>query len=181
MPFIPGQLVAALTFPGVILHEAAHMFFCRLRKVAVLDVCFFRFGNPAGYVLHEEITDFTSAFWVAVGPLVVNSALCVAFCLPALVPTRIFGQESLVSYFWIWLGVSVGMHAFPSTHDARGLWAQAKRAVSLRRPLALLSFPLAAAIVLANVLSVVWFDAFYAYGLGFLLPETLLRRLAGMG
>jgi hypothetical protein len=181
MFFIPGQLISAVTFPGVVLHEAAHMLFCRLRKVAVLDVCFFRFGNPAGYVIHAPIEDFTSAFWVAVGPLVVNSALCVGFCLPALIPTRIFGQESLLSYFWIWLGISVGMHAFPSTHDAQGLWAQAKRAVGQRRPLAFLSFPLVAVIVLGNLLSVVWFDAFYAFGIGFLLPERLLRRLAGLG
>lgn len=181
MLIIPGQLVAAVTFPGVILHEAAHLLFCRLRKVAVLDVCFFRFGNPAGYVIHEPIGDFTSAFWVAVGPLVVNSALCLAFCLPALIPTRVFGQESLVSYFWIWLGISVGMHAFPSTHDAQGLWAQAKAAVGKGQVLALLAFPLVVLIVLGNLLSVVWFDAFYAFGIGFLLPEMLLRRLAGIG
>jgi hypothetical protein len=27
--FIPGQLIAILTFPGVIVHEAAHQLFCR--------------------------------------------------------------------------------------------------------------------------------------------------------
>lgn len=47
MFFIPGQLIAALTFPGVIVHEMAHQLFCRLFRVAVLDVCYFRFG-PAG-------------------------------------------------------------------------------------------------------------------------------------
>ncbi len=180
MFFIPGQLIAALTFPGVIAHEAAHLFFCRLRRVPVFEVCYFRLANPAGYVLHAPIEDFTSAFLVALGPLVVNSVLCVAFCLPALVPTRVFGQEDLLSYFWIWLGVSVGMHAFPSTHDARGLWAQAKRAAGSGNLLAILSFPLAAVIMVGNVLSVVWFDAFYAFAIGFLLPEMLLRRLAGM-
>jgi hypothetical protein len=70
MFLIPGQLVALATFPGVIAHEAAHMLFCRLRGVAVLDVCFFRVGNPAGYVIHEEPKEFADAFWVAVGPLV---------------------------------------------------------------------------------------------------------------
>ena len=181
MFFIPGQLISAVTFPGVILHEAAHQAFCKLRRVAVLEVCYFRFGNPAGYVVHEPIEDFTSAFWVAVGPLVINSFLCVTFCLPALIPTRIFGQEDLLSYFWIWLGVSVGMHAFPSTHDAQGLWAQARHGARKGSLLALASFPLAALIMVANVLSVVWFDAIYAFGIGFLLPEILLRRFAGAG
>ena len=178
MILIPGQLVAIVTLPGVVLHEAAHMFFCKLRGVAIFDVCFFRVGNPAGYVIHEEIEDFTSAFWVAMGPLVANSLLCVAFCLPALIPMRIFGLDHPVSYFWMWLGLSIGMHAFPSTHDAQALWAQAKKAARELRPLALLSFPLAIMIVVGNVLSIFWFDAIYAFALGFLLPERILRWIA---
>lgn len=178
MFFIPGQLVAIATFPGVVLHEAAHMLFCKLRGVAIFDVCFFRVGNPAGYVIHEEIKDFTSAFWVAMGPLFVNSFLCVAFCLPALIPMRIFKVDHPVSYFWMWLGLSIGMHAFPSTHDAQTLWAQAKKAARELRPLAVLSFPLAAVIVVGNVLSIVWFDAFYAFAIGFLLPERILAWIA---
>ena len=46
---IPGLLIALATFPGVIVHEAAHMLFCRLRGVAIFKVCFFRVGNPAGH------------------------------------------------------------------------------------------------------------------------------------
>jgi hypothetical protein len=179
MFFIPGQLVALATFPGVIVHEAAHMLFCKRRRVPVFEVCFFRVGNPAGYVAHGEIDDFTSAFWVDVGPLVVNSLLCVLCCLPALIPMRVFGQGDPVSYFWMWLGISIGMHAFPSNHDARALWDQARKAARARRPLALLSFPLVVLIVLGNLLSFFWFDAFYAFGLGFLLPEFLLRHFVG--
>ncbi len=41
MFFIPGPVIAALTFPGVIIHEAGHLFFCRLFKLQVFDVCFF--------------------------------------------------------------------------------------------------------------------------------------------
>jgi hypothetical protein len=175
--FLPGQVVSAATFPGVIAHEAGHMLFCKLRKVAIFDVCFFRFGNPAGYVVHEEIEDFTSAFWVAVGPLVVNTVLCVLFSLPALVPARMFGSFDLVAWFWIWLGISIGMHAFPSQHDVQALWYHAKKGAREGKPLALLSFPLAVLIVLANVLSVVWFDALYALAVGFLGPELLLKRI----
>ena len=29
---IPGILIALATFPGVIVHEAAHMLFCKLRR-----------------------------------------------------------------------------------------------------------------------------------------------------
>ena len=154
------------------------MLFCKLRGVAIFDVCFFRVGNPAGYVIHEEVEDFTSTFWIAMGPLVINTTLCLAFCLPALIPTRIFGIAHPLSYFWMWLGISIGMHAFPSTHDARALWTQAKRAARQLRPLAVLSLPLAIVIVGGNVLSVIWFDALYAFAVGFLLPERILRWVA---
>ncbi len=86
MIFIPGPVIAALTFPGVIVHEAAHMLFCRLFGLAVLDVCFMRLGNPAGYVVHEPTERFGAAFLVGIGPFIVNTALCVVFCLPAFIP-----------------------------------------------------------------------------------------------
>ena len=59
MIIIPGFLISLATFPGVIVHEAAHMFFCKLRHVAVFNMCFFRIGNPAGYIIHEDISNFT--------------------------------------------------------------------------------------------------------------------------
>ena len=54
MFFIPGFLIAIVTFPGVIVHEAAHLFFCRWFKLEVYDVCFFRVGNPSGYVITRK-------------------------------------------------------------------------------------------------------------------------------
>lgn len=54
MFFIPGELISILTFPGIIVHEFAHMLFCRIRKVAVFDACYFRVGNPAGFVIKHE-------------------------------------------------------------------------------------------------------------------------------
>ena len=99
MILIPGQLVTLATFPGVIVHEVAHMWFCKLRRVAVIDVCFFRFGNPAGYVVHEEIKDFNTAFLVSIGPFIINSLLCMFICFPAFLPMRVFGVKSILSYF----------------------------------------------------------------------------------
>ena len=83
MFFIPGPVIAALTFPGVIIHEAGHLFFCRLFKLQVFDVCFFRFGNPAGYVVHQEIHDFRAQFFVSMWPFFANTLLCAIFCTTA--------------------------------------------------------------------------------------------------
>jgi hypothetical protein len=174
---IPGWLIGLVTFPGVIVHEAAHLFFCKLRRVAVFDVCYFRVGNPAGYVLHERPDSFTSSFLIAVGPFIINSLLCVLFCFPAFVPVRLFGKGDPMSYFLIWLGISIGMHAFPSTQDARVLWQQAKSATSKWNPLALISFPLVVVIYIANLLRFFWLDSLYGIALGFVLPEMLMKHI----
>src|SRR5260370_16504503 len=86
MFFIPGPVLAALTFPGVIIHEAGHLFFCRLFKLQVFGVCFFRFGNPAGYVIHEETDNFTAQFFVSMGPFFATTLLCVLFSTAPFLP-----------------------------------------------------------------------------------------------
>src|SRR5215510_8122568 len=142
MFFIPGQLIAMLTFPGVIVHEFAHMLFCKFRKVAVLDACYFRVGNPAGYVIHEQTSDFNTTFLVAMGPFFVNTILCLLICLPAYMPIKYFNIDHPLSYFLIWLGVSIGMHAIPSNQDASNIFEQAKENIKNKNILAILSFPL---------------------------------------
>lgn len=177
MFFIPGVVISIITFPGVIVHEAAHMLFCRLRRVAIFDVCFFRFGNPAGYVIHEETDDFTSAFLISFGPFIINSLLCMLICLPALAAIRYFDADEPLSYVLLWLGISIGAHAFPSAHDARNVWTVAKVEAKKWNPLAIVSFPLVIAFVIGNVLSVVWFDFIYAGAIGLLLSGKLLDVL----
>ena len=177
MVIIPGWFLALLTFPGVIVHEAAHMFFCKLRGVAVVEVCFFRVGNPAGYVVHGRPDDFTSSFLISIGPFFVNSLLCIALCFPAFAPVRIFGLSDPSDYFLLYLGLSIGMHAFPSIQDGASLWREAREAAGRMNPLALVSFPIVIFIYIANALSVVWFDYIYGVAIGLMLPEFLFDKL----
>ena len=81
MFFIPGQLISILSFPGVIVHEFAHVLFCKLRNVAIFDVCYFRVGDPSGFVIHEATPNFTTTFLVSMGPFFVNTLLCLFICL----------------------------------------------------------------------------------------------------
>ena len=178
MFFIPGVVISVITFPGVIVHEAAHMLFCKLRRVAVFDVCFFRFGNPAGYVIHEETENFTSAFLISMGPFIINSLLCIVICLPAMAPLKFFGTvDDPISVVLLWLGISIGAHAFPSAHDSQNVWRLAKVEARKRNLLAIASFPIVAVMFVGNVLSVVWFDVIYAFGIGVALPGAVLDAL----
>lgn len=171
---IPGFIVSWATFPGVIVHEAAHMLFCRLRGVAILDVCFFRFGNPSGYVVHEEPADFTTAFLISVGPLFVNTVLCMLICFPIYLPIQVYHAGSPLNYVLLWLGVSIGMNAFPSIPDANNLFHHARKAWRSMNPLAIVSFPLIVLIYLANALAFFWFDYLYGLAVGLWLPKLLL-------
>ena len=171
---IPGFLISILTFPGVIVHEAAHLLFCKLRRVAVLDVCYFQIKNPNGYVMHEPPADFLSSFLISVGPFIVNSLLCILFCFPAFFPVRIFHRSDPVSYFFLWLGLSIGMHAFPSFGDAKVLWQTATQAARHYNPLAIISLPLVGLIMLANLGSIFWLDLAYGMAIGLGLPELML-------
>jgi hypothetical protein len=174
---VPGWLVAAATFPGIIVHEAAHMMFCRLRGVAVFDACFLRVGNPMGYVVHERVDNFTTNFLISVGPFIGNSLLCMVLCFPAFLRVRAFALADPISYVLLWLGVSVGMHAFPSNGDAANLWRCAVASAKRFNPLAILSLPLVGLIYLANLGSFFWLDYLYGVGIGLGLPELLLQKL----
>lgn len=170
---IPGQAISIATFPGIIVHEFAHMFFCRLRKVAVFDACYFSFGNPAGYVVHENSTNFTTTFLISMGPFFVNTLLCLLICLPAYMPMSYFNLENPLSYFLMWLGISIGMHAIPSNQDARNVYAQAKVKIKEKNLLALISFPIIGMIYIFNILRFVWADLVYGMLIGVGIPKLL--------
>jgi hypothetical protein len=171
--FIPGQAISSATFPGIIVHEFAHMFFCKLRKVAVFDACYFSLGNPAGYVVHESTPNFTTTSLVSMGPFFVNTLLCLLICLPAYMPMSYFSLENPLSYFLMWLGVSIGMHAIPSNQDARNVYTQAKVKIKEKNLLALLSFPIVGLIYVFNILRFVWADLVYGMLIGVGIPKLI--------
>jgi hypothetical protein len=176
--FIPGQLIALATFPGVIVHEAAHLLFCRLFGLAVFQVVFFRFGNPAGYVVHQETDRFVPAFFVSLGQFLVNTALCFLFCLPAVVPIWELEVGDPLTFFFAWLGVSIGMHAFPSTQDLNNLWHLAPAAARKGQPLAILGLPLIGLLYLANLGRMFWLDYLWGIAVGMLAPLGIMRLVA---
>jgi len=176
--FVPGPIVALLTFPGVILHEAAHLFFCKLFGLQVYDVRFLRLGNPAGYVIHEKTENFAALFFVSIGPFVVNTAVCIIFCTSAWLSLKGLRVGGPVAYLFYWLGLSSGMHAIPSTADLSNLWEMAPAKARQGNLLAILSLPLVAVLYIVNLGRVVWADLGYGIAVGVLGPIALQKLLA---
>ncbi|MGV3662403.1 MAG: metalloprotease family protein [Prosthecobacter sp.] len=174
--FIPGILVTIVTFPGVIVHETAHQLMCRLTGTPVLKVCYFQVANPAGYVMHDAPSSGWKHFLISVAPFLINTIVGLLIALPAGLVAAGKGEAGPLEVFLGWLGISVAMHAFPSVGDAASLWhaIKAKGAPWLLR---IIGFPVVLIIFVGAALSVIWFDAIYAYLICFGLPSLLLESL----
>jgi Putative zincin peptidase len=169
--FIPGPLIALVTFPGVIVHELAHQLFCRWFRIPVLNVCYFRFGNPAGFVIHEPAPKSYQSVLISVGPFLVNTAIGAIVSFPAALPVIKFGSGDLLDVFLIWLGVSIAMHAIPSTGDAKSMWQSVKGVSPVKR---LLVMPIVGIIYLATIGRFFWLDLFYGVGVAVGLPTLVV-------
>lgn len=176
MIFIPGFIIATVTFPGVIVHEAAHQLMCRLTNTPVLNVCYFQVGTPSGYVVHDEPSSGWKHFLISVAPFLINSILGLLIFLPVAIASLGKTPMGPLDILQGWLGISVAMHAFPSTGDASSLWAAMKKD-NASWLLKLIGFPVVAVIYLGAALSVVWFDAIYAGLLCYGLPAAVLELL----
>jgi hypothetical protein len=163
-----GALIALLTFPGVILHEWAHKFSCDRTGVPVLKTCYFRLGNPAGYVIHGPVDNYGKAFLIATAPFLINTTIAVIVFL-----ISVIFLSGVAAYILYWLGISIAMHSFPSSQDADNLWGYSKKAWR-RNPLVLFGFPVIGLIKLGGLVRVVWFDLLYAVAL-FLVVAFLVK------
>jgi Putative zincin peptidase len=174
---IPGFLIALATFPGVIVHEMAHQLFCRWFRVPVFDACYFRIGNPSGYVIHEKPRKESQQIWIGVGPFLVNTIVGALVAFPGVIPVLKFDAGRPVDAFFIWLGISIAMHAFPSTADAKSIW---KAVSSAQVPWLgkLIAIPVVALIYLGAIGSFFWLDAVYGVVVAIALPNIMTALLA---
>lgn len=173
---IPGFIISILTFPGVIVHEIAHQLFCRWARVAVFEVVYFRLGNPAGYVVHEIPKKAWQHILIGIGPFIVNTVIGAVIAAPAAIQVIKFQTGGPLEYLIIWLGVSIAMHSFPSTGDAKGIW-DAVKSQDTSMATKILATPIVAIIYLCAVGSVMWLDLFYGLAVAMLIPNLIVKCL----
>jgi hypothetical protein len=166
-------ILSLATFPGVVVHQTLRLLFCKRKRLAVVDMCFLRMDNPAGFIAHEESADFGPAFSVGMGPLVIGSLLCLLACVPAYWPIRVLHIHHPLSYFFMWLGISIGMHAFPSREEAEDLFRHVGEQLVGLNLVVVFTLPLLPLIKLATRVSTVGVGLVYALVLGWGLPELV--------
>jgi hypothetical protein len=174
--FIPGILITIVTFPGVIVHELAHQLFCRLYKVPVFEVVYFQAENPAGYVLHETADKKWQNIMISVGPFFVNTIVGALIALPASLNFFEYDNPRWFDYILIYLGVSITMHAFPSTGDASSIW-QSMKEEDTPLWIKIIGYPVVGLIYLGAIGSFFWLDLVYGIGVAVGLPHLLINLL----
>ena len=178
---IPGILIAIVTFPGVIIHELAHQIFCYLRRVPVYQVKYFQPRNPCGYVVHAPSESPGTNFIISIGPFIVNTILGALILLPASIEMSEFGLlndglgflPGLRLVFIYWLGISIAMHAFPSTGDAKNLVSSILKNKDVHILIKILVAPVVGLIYLGAFGSIIWLDLGYGILIATLLPKLI--------
>ncbi|WP_143309549.1 DUF3267 domain-containing protein [Chitinophaga vietnamensis] len=178
MFFLPGIVISVLTFPGVIVHEFAHQLFCRLFGVAIFEVKYFQVDNPVGYVIHEVPSRPSQQLWISIGPFIVNTLLGLIIGFPAAIPVVKFGAGTPFDYVLIYLGVSIAMHAFPSTGDAQSLWRLVANDEKTPWWLKAITVPIVGIILLGAIGSMIWLDLAYGIAVAVWLPDLIVRWCA---
>lgn len=174
-----GCLLPLLTFPGVMVHEFGHLVFCWLLGIRVHKVCLFRLGNPAGYVLHEEPGDALQHLLICFGPFFANTIIGAAIAAPAAIRLRHFPLDRPWDYLFLWLGIAIAMHAFPSTGDTASLWEGIwqGRGCCLAR---LIALPFVGLMYLIALGKIFMLDLIYGVAVAVLLPRLLMQWLVLM-
>lgn len=148
-------LYSLATAPGVVVHEFGHLVFCLLAGVKVHRLKLFGFGQTAGYVIHDEPAKFHQSVAISFGPLLLNSLLTL-ICF-SLVRTPL---AALRPALFLWLGAAIGLHAIPSTGDARTLLTITNGRV-WKNPFILLGYPFVLFLYLLNWLRRLHLDFIY--------------------
>jgi hypothetical protein len=117
--------LSLLTFPGIVLHECGHAWACRQLGIRVIKVCYLRFGNPLGYVHHEQPKSAIQHILVATAPFFVSTSAAFAASMMGTLLVYFQTTGALADFavpVFAWLGFSFALHAFPSSGDADSLW-----------------------------------------------------------
>lgn len=195
---IIGFLISIATFPGIIIHEVAHLYFCRQVGLEVFDYSLFRLGSPMGYVIHEPPVRLRDKLLITVAPVFINSVGAFLFALTfaslALFAAFFGGlvgandAASMIALTWTncigtWLAVSLGAHAFPSIGDAQSFWRQVR---DRRHGLLgwIIGLSIAAFILLGSIASFFWLDILFGYAIALLaknLVAVATKWMEGLG
>ena len=163
------KIIYFLSFPGVIFHELGHQIFCILTGTKVLKVCYFKFGDPSGYVIHDEPKNVLSSLLISTGPFISGTIFSIIFFL---ILKKINIDNKNIFSVLIWLGFSIAVNCFPSKEDAKNLFHKINKRI-FKNPLVIIVYPIVLIIYIFEILSIFYLDLVYSIILYFLSINIL--------
>lgn len=111
-----NSLYALITFPGIIVHEISHKFFCDIFKIPVYNVTYLNlFSDTSGSVTYKKIYSLLPTFFINIAPLIINT-------VGAIISIFIYSKwDTSFGLVFYWLGVSLALHAIPSNPDLNNI------------------------------------------------------------
>ena len=108
-----------LTFPGAFFRNLWELLVCRLCSIAVYDTSAFRYSEFCGHAEHERIYDNPwKSFFTCWFPFTMNFVLSLYFLSGSAYQLLYIGDtQNIVSYLFLWLGVSFAANCAPSFED----------------------------------------------------------------
>jgi hypothetical protein len=175
---ILGRIISVCTFPGIIVHEAAHQLFCILTRTAVFEVCYLRAEEPMGYVRHEKPRSVNHTIIIAVGPFIVNSLIAAVIGASIMMTMNMNSEHGMLENLTFWLGLSIGAHAFPSRTDAQNIW---RSVLKKETPIItkIIGIPITGLIYVFAIGSIIWLD--FLWGALMMNAVPYLTRLIFRG
>jgi len=147
-------ILSLITAPGVMVHELSHYLFCLLARVRVYKVKLFQFGQLAGYVEHDEPENFNQAFLISFGPLIINTAAAMILF------SQLRPPYHYLQLLYLWLGIVIGLHAIPSSGDARALFDTANNKIK-KNPFVIFGYPFVLILYILNIFKRLHIDIVY--------------------
>jgi hypothetical protein len=110
----------------------------------------------------------------------INTLLGALIAAPAALPVIKFATGDLLDYLLIWLGVSIAMHAIPSTGDAKSLW-QSVKGPGVSSVVRFMAAPIIGIIYLTALGRIFWLDLIYGIAVAVGIPTLLVAICSAPG
>ncbi len=166
-------LIRFVTLPGVMTQLLALRLMCDLTGVRVYAVDY-----AGGTLEHGPTGGPGRALVLTVGPLIINTLFCSILTFPTALSIMVNSQTGFsgLGMLSAWLGISCGVHAFPSSDVTRSL-LDAAGPGARRSLLGYVQRACSGLFAVIIALRVVWIDVVYAVAIAGVGPWLLLVRL----
>ena len=123
-----GKILMFFTFPGAIFNTIIKIIYCRIFRVAVIDMRYFDLGTLTGYIEHEIPKKFINQINIVLLPFITGTLLGIFISFPGTVGIDDHGVFHLFYFILVWLGLSIVIHSIPKIEYAqkmmRRLWSR---------------------------------------------------------